>query len=510
MSSPALSDDVLADVQGFITSGYGHLPHAAYLFVEFRDSRQARRWIAMLAPAITSANRWPTLPGGEKLKPVVALNIAFTADGLAALDLPSRVLCTFPVEFQEGIARDHRSRILGDTEESDPVGWEFGGTPFSAIHAVVFMHAVSLEALDGIRNAQRALLADTRGGVVELPGSIQSGYRPAGDYEPFGFHDGVAQPSIAGISGDGVPTGEFILGHVNHYGIVPPTPVVPAELDAGGLLPSYDNPHYASESLRDLGSNGSYVVYRKLQQDVAGFWGFLKSETARGGDADVGRMVWLAARFVGRWPSGAPLVLSPHMDDLGLADRNDFLYRDDADGLSCPIGAHIRRANPRDDIKPYPSAESRSMSEAHRLLRRARVFGPPLFDAALLAEPASAACRAAILALADDGIARGIHFFCVNASIRSQFEFVQQTWCNNPRFGGLNDNKDPITGDNNRADQPSSHMTIPAVPLRHRTRPLPRFVTVRAGAYLFMPSVRALRYLAAPMALDQMAPHVPR
>ena len=97
----------------------------------------------------------------------------------------------------------------------------------------------------------------------------------------------------------------------------------------------------------------------------------------------------------------------------------------------------------------------------------------------------------------DDGRARGIHFFCVNASIRSQFEFVQQTWCNNPRFGGLNDNKDPISGDNDRADQPPSHMTIPGRPLRQRTGPLPRFVTVKAGAYLFMPGLTALRFLAS-------------
>jgi len=87
------------------------------------------------------------------------------------------------------------------------------------------------------------------------------------------------------------------------------------------------------------------------------------------------------------------------------------------------------------------------MLEAHRLLRRARVFGPALFDAAVLTDP-PAASSAAILALEDDGRARGIHFFCINASIRSQFEFVHQTLCNKPRFGGLDDNKDPIAGDN--------------------------------------------------------------
>jgi hypothetical protein len=97
--------------------------------------------------------------------------------------------------------------------------------------------------------------------------------------------------------------------------------------------------------------NGSFVVYRKLQQDVAGFWQFLEREAARLFEReDAERMIWLAARLVGRWPSGAPLVLAPHGDDRQLGNRDDFLYRDDGGGLSCPIGAHIRRANPRDDI----------------------------------------------------------------------------------------------------------------------------------------------------------------
>jgi Dyp-type peroxidase family len=498
IATARLADDVLADIQGFITSGYGHLSFAAYLFVELRDAGKARRWLEAIAPAITSAKAWPKTASGEKLKPAIAFNIAFTADGLAALGLPPRVLCTFPVEFQEGIAREHRSRILGDTEESDPSQWELGGTEPPPIHAVLIVHAVSDAELEKACEAQRAALADTAGGVAELPDTMQSGYRPDGDHEPFGFHDGIAQPSIAGISGNGVPTGEFILGYSNHYRILPPTPVVPADLDADAILPSLGNPYHAPQQWRDLGMNGSYVVYRKLQQDVAGFWQFMKREAVRAkGEEDARYMVWLASRCVGRWPSGASLVLAPDADDPRIGDRDDFLYRDDANGLSCPLGAHVRRANPRDDIKPYPAAQSLSMAEAHRLLRRARVFGPSLFKPADLTDAASAASRTAVLALAEDGRPRGIHFFCVNASIRSQFEFVQQTWCNNPRFGGLNDNKDPIAGDNNRAGEPPSRMTIPAKPFRHRTAALPRFVTVKGGAYLFMPSLKALRFLSA-------------
>jgi Dyp-type peroxidase family len=333
--------------------------------------------------------------------------------------------------------------------------------------------------------------------VTELPGSLQRGHRPESDSEHFGFRDGIAQPRIAGLAGRGVPTGEFILGYENHYGVIPPTPVVPGELDPGGLLPPLANPYHASLALRDLGRHGSYVVFRKLRQDVAAFWAFMRQEAIRTGRGpDPSYMVWLASKCVGRWPSGAPLTLAPDRDDPQLADRDDFLYGSDPDGLACPLGAHVRRTNPRDVIKPYAPQQSLHMSDAHRLLRRGRVFGPPLFDPALLRDTPADGSPSRLLDLQDDGQPRGVHFFCVNASIRSQFEFVQQTWCNNPRFGGLRDNKDPLVGDHGGDGQPAIHMTIPRRRGVERTAALPRFVTVRAGAYLFMPSVTALRFLA--------------
>ena len=470
MKSTRFSDDVLADIQGFITSGYGHLSHAAYLFVQFHDPGSAQRWLGRLAPGIMSSRAWPVGPDGKKVKPPVAVNIALSAGGLAALGLPRQVLCTFPPEFLEGIASPARSRILGDTEESDPGEWELGGTGTPPIHAVLVVHAVSEAGLEEACRVQRTFLDEAAGGVVELPGSMQTGYRPEGNNEPFGFHDGIAQPSIAAISGDGVPTGEFILGYQNHFQIIPPTPVVPAELDRDAVLPRLANPYHA-QALGDLGINGSYVVYRKLQQDVAGFWQFMKREAVRRtGGEDTNHMIRLASQCVGRWPSGAPLVLAPRADDPAAGDRDDFLYGDDPDGLACPLGAHVRRTNPRDVIKPYATAQSLSMSESHRLLRRGRTFGTALFDPAVLTNPANPAGLKTLLELADDGNARGTHFFCVNASIASQFEFVQQTWSNNPRFGGLNDNKDPISGDNARTGQSSSHMTIPqtAVPRTDR------------------------------------------
>ena len=113
------------------------------------------------------------------------------------------------------------------------------------IHAVLVVHAVSEAGLEEACRVQRTFLDEAAGGVVELPGSMQTGYRPDGNNEPFGFHDGIAQPSIAAISGDGVPTGEFILGYQNHFQIIPPTPVVPAELDRDAVLPRLANPYHA-------------------------------------------------------------------------------------------------------------------------------------------------------------------------------------------------------------------------------------------------------------------------
>ena len=140
--SPRFTDDVLADIQGFLTSGYGHLSCAAYLF------GRARLWLRRLGPMITSARAWPIAPNGEKIKPPLALNIALSADGLAAIGLPRKVLDTFPLEFQQGIADPSRSQILGDTEESDPVEWELGGPGKPPIHAVLIVHAESDEGLE--------------------------------------------------------------------------------------------------------------------------------------------------------------------------------------------------------------------------------------------------------------------------------------------------------------------------------------------------------------------------
>ena len=201
--------------------------------------------------------------------------------------------------------------------------------------------------------------------------------------------------------------------------------------------------------------------------------------------------------MVGRWPSGAPLVETPDRDDPRLGDDNDFgYYHTDPLGLACPLGAHIRRMNPRDSLDPQPGTDaSLAVNDGHRLLRRGRSYGPGT-GAPAAAGPAATGNNghAERLARADvaPGSGTGLHFICLVASLIRQFEFVQHTWLNNPTFHGLYDDTDPLIGSRHPR---GATFTVPARPVRRRYRDLPQFVRTRGGAYFFLPGISALRYL---------------
>ncbi len=498
MSSPPTLSKLIpkedrADIQGFITSGFGHLPCGAYLFLRFEEKLAGKNWLKQLHRAVTTAVTWRARPGGPKQKPAQTVNVAFAMDGLRQLGLPESCAGTFPAEFLRGMASAEAARNLGDTGKGAPENWELGGRNNAEIHAVLILHSPTESILKTQCEEFEANLSGFPGvGIV----SRQVGIRPSSGKEPFGFHDGISQPEIQGIKGTGIRTGEFILGYENEYGLISQGPVLSASDDPLRLLPDASNPYL--KGLRDFGLNGTYVVYRKLEQDVAGFWQFMQQESQRRlGQPDAMFMTGLAAKMIGRWPSGAPLVLAPERDNPSLREANDFLYaKSDPIGQRCPFGAHIRRSNPRDQLLPAAPAESLHMTARHRILRRGKPYGAPLFDLSVLDRTTDAQALNCILNLKADGQARGIHFLGINANIKSQFEFVQQVWGNNPHFNGLTDNPDPLTG--NQGDpEDSGSMLIPSRGLDERTSRLPRLITTRGGAYLFMPSLRALSWLAA-------------
>ena len=464
MADPALD---LGDIQGLVVRGYGSLPVARYLVCAVEEPMAARAWLGGLAGRLDDARERP-----ERL----AVNVAFTPSGLERLGVPARVLASFPAQFTGGMADEHRARLLGDVDESAPSRWDWGSPGAERIDLALLVYAAS-----------EAALADAVGELV-APGA---GVRVVRELETarnqprehFGFRDGVSQPRIAGLgdapSANTIRAGEFLLGYPNEYGLLPDGPTAEAGADPGGVLPAAAG----DGGMRDLGRNGSFLVMRQLAQDVLGFWEWCEAAGARpDGGVDEGARIRLASKLVGRWPSGAPLVLAPDGDAPQHGEANDFAYhREDRHGLRCPIGAHIRRAHPRDSLDPEPGTlRSVNLDKRHRLLRRGREYGPPVDD--VLGE-----------APADDP-ERGLYFICLAANISRQFEFVQHTWVNNPKFDRLYDEPDPLVGYH---PDGAANFSMPSDPVRQRVTSIPQFVTTRGGAYFFLPGIRALKYLAS-------------
>jgi len=474
---PALE---LTDIQGIILRGYGSLRGACFVLLAVDDPGATKRWLGEL-----DLRSGQTRPSAAD----TCVNIAFTYGGLARLGFSSDSLAMFAGEFREGMtATKHRQRILGDLGESQPEGWRWGGPRGERVDLLLMLYAADEQIEQTYqRHAGRFPGAGLR--VIERLTTI---FLP-GRKEHFGFRDGIAQPLIEGFDepgrpGNTVAAGEFVLGYVNAYGQYTQRPLLSPAQDPQGILPSTPT---ASGS-RDFGRNGSYLVFRQLSQDVGTFWRFLDDKTrTAAGAADPAARLKLASKMVGRWPSGAPLVKTPDADNPQLADDDDFLYHGsgDAHGFKCPVGSHVRRSNPRDALEPDPGSErSIEVGKRHRIIRRGRAYGPPL---ATSMEPTD------MLAAGDATQERGLHFICFNTHIGRQFEFIQHTWVNNPKFDGLYTDDDPLIGDRGADDKDEAGtFTVQATPVRTRVVGLPRFVHVRGGAYFFMPGIRAVRFLA--------------
>jgi Dyp-type peroxidase family len=417
------------------------LERALYLFLTFETPVDGRRWLQRVAARTTSVAAWT----GE---PSSTVGVALTAWGLRALELPQASLDSFSFEFRQGIVARH---LRGDVGGSDPSQWEDGlGT--DVIHALLVVAARDEASLA----IERVWHEAARDGLAVTVRHVQDGHLLADQREHFGFRDGISQPTIEGTGVLGPPgpdaaikAGEFILGYT----------------DENDVIPSAPQPD-------QLGRNGTYLVVRKLAQHVGTFRAFLRNEAP-----DTVAEERLAAKMVGRWRSGAPLVLAPEADDPVLGGdpirNNDFRYLGtDGLGLLCPRGAHVRRANPRDAL-----VDDAVNVRRHQILRSGSAYGLPLPPDAV-----------------EDGTPRGLMFLAIGTSIGRQFEFVHNQWVNDGNFVGLDAESDPILGANGQGRS----FTIPKKPVRQRLFSLPRFVTVRGGEYFFVPGLPALDFLTQP------------
>jgi len=432
----------LDDIQHFLIARPPALA-ARYEFLSFHNAEGARTWLAGILAKVGTAqtvgsshldSRWVT--------------VAFTWNGLKALGVDDASLATFPEEFHQGMAA--RANTLGATGANHPDHW-IGGMANPSLHAIVVLFARNVEERERCTREHQEYLSRCTG--VEALSSLDLEALPPFGYphEHFGYHDRLSQPVIEGTlveptpgSGPAIEAGEFFLGYPDEEG-------GPAALPQPAIL----------------SRNGSYLAYVRLEEHVGAFRDFLRQHGETHEQQEL-----IAAKLMGRWRSGAPLVLAPDKDDpeLGadLQHNNDFAYAEkDPYGYACPLGSHIRRMNPRDTA---------TNMKRRKMIRRGGTYGPALPEGA-----------------PEDGKERGIAAFIGCASLVRQFEFAMNVWANDPNFHELGNERDPFVG----TQDGTYDMTIPKRPIRKKITALPAFTTVRGGAYFFLPGIKALRYLTA-------------
>lgn len=462
----------LSQIQGFLVRDYKEMPFSKYFLLQIKDADKAKVFIKETSKKIT------TVAG--KMEDSF-LNIGFTSVGLKALGLAQNNIQSFTREFREGMVTPHRQRLLGDHDSSDPQRWNWGGPNNKAIHFILMIFDSGKEKINAHTKKLREEFESY--GLEEI--FLLDGDALPDDKEHFGFKDGISQPAIigsgvTGINNDNIKPGEFVMGYKNEYGVYPDSPVLKEIQGNINMLPD----DVAGTRNKDLGRNGTYFVLRQLKEDVDGFWNFLNEKSKNeDGSLNAEESTLLAAKMMGRWPGGAPLVKFPDKDPGVLSDDNDFNYIDtDKQGLKCPFGAHIRRTNPRDNFEETGPSESLQLTRKHRIMRRVRSYGETFTGSATHHTP-------------KDEV--GILFGCFNADISRQFEFIQYTWANYPKFKQLYSDPDPFIGVRENPEPGiQQQFTIPQATASKYITDLKSFVTVKGGAYFFFPSVTVVEYLS--------------
>jgi Dyp-type peroxidase family len=538
------------DIQGSVLVGFNK-DHQHFIFLEITDVDVAKSWLRQLVPRIATTEEtlvfrrlFRALRVRRGVEPhgmgATWTNIALTAEGIRKLTSEEEVTKFASASFKAGLAR--QSRLLGDptnvAAEGHPDKWVIGNATSRPDLLILVASDSSADLKAEIRRIKDEIkvlqgAAPTRRSkaglriLYEQPGKNLPG--DLSGHEHFGFKDGVSQPGVRGrvsqspddfltprlidpadaahavrFSKPGQPLvwpGQFVLGYALQGAHDDLEPVLPDETD----LPW---PAWAR--------NGSFLVFRRLRQDVAGFWAFARTQSEllkqKPGFQNM-TPERLASLLVGRWPSGAPIMRTPEKDlePLGGSDiaNNNFRFSQDtepmqlrpnirhapdnfpqatadAGGLRCPYSAHIRKVNPRDDTTDLGGGR---LTLQKRILRRGIAYGPPLEN------PRTAP---------DDGADRGLLFLCYQASIEDQFELLSEHWVNStilPKDYSQAEHPaghDPIIGETDGVAGRSRVVTVPATDGSFETIRIPGdFITPTGGDYFFTPSLTALRTVLA-------------
>ncbi len=462
----------LADVQANILRGF-RARSAVHLGFEWTSAQQGRLLLSLLSKEISSGEIGRNEPRCQTL--------GLTHAGLQALGVPQPVLADFPTAFREG--PQLRSERLGDTGRNAPAHWDIGrfdshGRP-TVVHGMVSLYLKGEQTEMVASSVALRKVIEESGALICFEHCAQS-LDDNGEVH-FGYRDGIAQPLFAA----GTPHGET-------------TP----SLDAphGDILLGLDYPNsrggnYIGTLPPELATHGTYAAMRLIEQDVAAFEALLAEGKTR---HDIEPEL-LAAKLMGRWRNGSPLTDNPVAADPEAANKSareldafDYVAPpamfDDKEGRRCPVGAHIRRLNPRGGLVL-------GVPWGRRIVRRGMPYGPRWNES----DPEKYKHKRGLFGL----------FLC--GDLESQFEFIQHAWANEDLSApGLRNTQDPFIGARER-DTPFTFRPHEAD--AEVTLMVPPLTRVRGSLYLFMPGIKGLAWLATAgwqttsQQSDHMLPH---
>ena len=473
------------DVQGGILDSYRGIERGVLLLISFEDRGGAAELLKILTPLVTTDKAMKGLSAGT-----LAVNVAFTCEGLRAIGLSEMQLNWLPQEFREGM--EARASVLGDLRTNHPRRWHlplrYGVAQANDADAV----RVELSAVHLIVQLRTGPEIDTTKGDIEdlesklsvvgtsvLARQLMCRHLKPDDpgkgkvWEHFGFFDGDSQPSIYKSKsdptyGNQVHLGELLLGYANQ------ADEAPTSADSND-----------AQARLDFLRNGTFLVIRKLKQDVEALHSAVtEAATSTKLDKDL-----IYAKMMGRSRTGEALSAQK-------GNPNDFDYKDDSEGLKCPFQAHIRRVNPRQT----PARDDPLGARFPRLMRRSMSYGPRYV-------PPSEGDYSPEAVATNNNEERGLMFMAYNASIGEQFE-VMQRWISGGNSTGISSGQnDPFMGvaeNGKRRHMRFAHVADSEAgakvfsieldgsdALLDNPPPKP-FVRLEWGAYLFTPSIRAL------------------
>jgi len=515
---PFFDEAVRKDIQGNVFPGFNK-DYQHFLFYRIGDKASAKKWLQCLAPMISSMDEvlafnrmYRTLRYrlGTKEVPVKAtwVNIAFSCGGIATLTSKETGDQFGEESFRQGLAA--RSEYLGDPTKPGSVGnkqkWVVGSPDKEADILVIVASdhsALLTETVKLIKKKatkyQLQLLFQQAGEA--LPGKLSG-------HEHFGFKDGVSQPGVRGVVSaipDDYLTPRYIqptdprsrlFAKPGQLLVYPGQFVLGMERQNPEEL--YNPDTERSKNFPEWAKYGSYLVCRRLRQDVRAFWEFaVTTADALGVSAQQ-----FASMLVGRFPSGAPVLRTPADDirALGADDlaNNHFLFDDatrasnlipipgypgdnytqaqqDMLGLVCPHFAHVRKVNPRDSATDLGKIAD---SLTRMILRRGIPFGAPVVG---IKKPSPSLWKKE----------RGLMFLCYQSSIENQFEFLTRRWANStvqPNFGG----HDPIIGQEGSQGNRERFIDFPKDGSFQRVDIKTEWIFPTGGGYFFAPPISAI------------------